>query len=77
MICNSWYQGLFEQIETLTRQPRRCPFPAEAEIFSEEVRELLYGKRGHENKYRILFTIRGELVVILFIHHTARKELEP
>jgi plasmid stabilization system protein ParE len=67
-----WYQGLFKRMETLTRQPTRCPRAAESDRFPEE---LLYGKR--KNKYRILFTIRNEDVVVLFVHHGARKELEP
>jgi plasmid stabilization system protein ParE len=69
-----WYQGLFERIETLTRQPRRCPLAAENAKHPEEIREILYGKRG--NKYRILFTIRDDTVVVLYIHHGARNELD-
>jgi plasmid stabilization system protein ParE len=70
-----WYQGLFKQIETLTRQPTRCPIAAESDKSPEVLRELLYGTR--KNKHRIIFTIRGDDVVILYIHHSARKELEP
>jgi plasmid stabilization system protein ParE len=70
-----WYQGLFRQMETLTRQPNRCPLAAESERFPEELRELLYGKRG--NKYRILFTIRNDDVFVLYVQHAAREELEP
>lgn len=70
-----WYQGLFKQIETLTRQPMRCPLAIENDRFPEEIRELLYVKRN--NKFRIIFTIRENTVVILFVHHGARKELEP
>jgi plasmid stabilization system protein ParE len=75
--AEGWYQGLFAQIETLTRHPRRCPVARESEKFPEEIRELLYGKRKQKNKYRILFTIREDLVVILYVHHSSRKELEP
>ncbi len=46
-----WYQGLFKQMETLTRQPTRCPRAAESDKFREELRELLYGKR--KNKCRV------------------------
>ena len=73
--ADRWYQGLFRHMETLTRQPQRCPRAAESDKFPEELRELLYGKR--KNKYRIIFTIRGDAVFVLFIHHAARKELEP
>ena len=70
-----WYEGLFKHMETLTRQPTRCPRAAESDRFSEELRELLYGSR--KNKHRIIFTIRGSDVVVLFVHNASRKELEP
>ncbi len=70
-----WYQGLFKQMETLTRQPSRCPLAAENRKFPFEIRELLYGKR--KNKYRIIFTARNDDVVVLYVHHGARTELEP
>lgn len=70
-----WYQGLFKQMETLTRHPLRCPRAAESDKFPEELRELLYGRR--KNKYRIIFTVRNEDVVVLYVHHAACKEIEP
>jgi len=70
-----WYQGLFKQMESLTRQPLRCPCAAESHKFHEQLRELLYGNR--KNKYRIIFAVRDDDVVVLFVHHAARAELEP
>ncbi len=43
----------------------------------EEIRELTYGQQKHKNKCRILFSIHEETVTILYVHHSARKELEP
>jgi plasmid stabilization system protein ParE len=74
--AEKWYQGLFEQIETLTKHPTRCPVARESSKFPEKIQELLYGKGRHKHKYRILFTVREESVVILCIHHSARKEIE-
>lgn len=73
----SWYQGLFEQIETLAKLPTRCPVAAESVKFADEVRELIYGKRRHKHKYRILFSIYDDLVLILTVQHTSRREYEP
>jgi plasmid stabilization system protein ParE len=73
--ADRWYQGLFKQMETLTRHPTRCPRAAESDKFPEELRQLLYGKG--KTKHRILFAIRNDDVVVLYIHHTSRKELEP
>jgi plasmid stabilization system protein ParE len=72
-----WYQGLFEQIDTLMHHPTRCPVAPESRRFAEEIRELTYCKKKRKNKYRILFSIDRETVTILYIHHSARKELEP
>jgi plasmid stabilization system protein ParE len=73
--ADRWYRGLFEQMETLTQHPLRCPLAAESDRFGEELRELLYGKRN--NKHRIVFAIRNKDVVVLHVHHAARKEFEP
>jgi plasmid stabilization system protein ParE len=70
-----WYQGLFKQMGTLTSQPLRCPRAAESDRFPEALHELLYGKG--RNKYRIIFAIRDNDVVVLFVHHAAREALEP
>jgi plasmid stabilization system protein ParE len=75
--AETWYQGLFKQIETLTQHPQRCPIARESSKFPEEIREMIYGKRKHKNKYRILFTIRQDTVAILYIHHSAREDIEP
>ncbi len=75
--AETWYEGLFKQIATLAKLPARCPVARESRKFPEEIRELIYGKAKHQHKYRILFTIRDDVVVILSVHHSSRKELEP
>jgi plasmid stabilization system protein ParE len=75
--AEQWYQELFKQIETLKRHPARCPIAAESSKFTEEIRELVFGKRRHKHKYRILFTTRKRVVTILYIYHSSRQELEP
>ncbi len=55
--------------------PKRCPLARENEYFSQEIRQLLYG-RGR-NSYRILFTIlegtEVSTVRILHIRHSAQQ----
>jgi plasmid stabilization system protein ParE len=70
-----WYQGLFEQMQSLIRHPTRSPRAAESDRFPCGLRELVYGKQN--NKHRIIFTIRDDDVVVLYVHHAARKDLEP
>jgi hypothetical protein len=50
-----WFRGLMNAIATLQEKPRRCGLAIEHEIFSEEVRQLLYGKA--KNIYRVLIVV--------------------
>ena len=75
--AEKWYQGLFKQIETLTKFPARCPVARESRKFDEQIQELIYGKGRHKHKYRILFVIREDVVSILYVYHSSRKEVEP
>jgi plasmid stabilization system protein ParE len=75
-VAERWLAGLRKSINTLARQPRRCPLAAESGKFPVEVRELLHG-RIKTGKYRILFRIDGDTISILYVRHTARNELEP
>jgi plasmid stabilization system protein ParE len=72
--AEKWYRGLFEKIETLKKYPRRCPRAPESEDYGEELLYLTYGKRG--GVYRILFTIRDDVIRIVALHHGARGSIE-
>jgi plasmid stabilization system protein ParE len=56
--ASQWYSRLIQAIESLSQMPKRCPLARENEYFSQEIRQLLYG-RGR-NSYRVLFTILEE-----------------
>jgi plasmid stabilization system protein ParE len=68
-----WYQGLFQRIETLATHPERCPVAPEGRASGEQVRQLLYGRRG--GAYRILFVIRDDVIRIVAVRHGARQPL--
>ncbi|MEM9214851.1 MAG: type II toxin-antitoxin system RelE/ParE family toxin [Cyanobacteria bacterium P01_F01_bin.150] len=68
--ADRWFRGLMNTIATLQEKPRRCSLAVENDVFPEEVRQLLYGKA--RSVYRILFTIRGDMVFILFVRHAAQ-----
>ena len=61
----SWYDGLRRAIDTLSEAPTRCPKAPENETSRREIRHLLYGNKPHV--YRILFTIRKDVVTILHV----------
>jgi plasmid stabilization system protein ParE len=66
-----WYFDMTERIESLQNNPYRCSLAPESSFFPEEIRQLLF------EKYRILFTVRGEEVHVLHIRHSARDTLKP
>lgn len=73
--ADAWLARLYKAIATLERQPLRCPLAEENDRFPEEIRVLLHGKR--HAKYRIVFTVREDAVVVLYVRHSARDELQP
>lgn len=56
-----WFAGMQDAISSLSSLPSRCPLVPENSRFSSETRQLLYGRR---HVYRILFTIRNDIVVV-------------
>lgn len=68
-----WYRGLRHAIDSLAVFPARCAVAPEDTHFTEEIRHLLYGRR--RGVYRILFTLRGETVVVLAIRHGSQQPL--
>jgi plasmid stabilization system protein ParE len=75
--ASQWYSGLLQAIESLSKMPKRCSLARENKYFSQEIRQLLYG-RGR-NSYRVLFTIfEGQdlsTVRILHIRHASQQTI--
>ncbi|MFN6559546.1 MAG: type II toxin-antitoxin system RelE/ParE family toxin [Nostoc sp. ChiSLP01] len=75
--ASQWYAGLLLTIESLSQMPMRCSLARENAYFSQEIRQILYG-RGR-NSYRVLFTIlEGQeisTVRILHIRHASQQTL--
>ena len=70
-----WSRGLFERIDALQTFPLRCPAAPETGPLGVPMRELLYGKR--QNIYRVLFEVRGDLIVIHNVRHSAGRPEDP
>ncbi len=68
-----WVRDIRGKVETLKTNPKRCPVYPDSEAYGEEVRLLLYGKQ--HGIYRILFAIRGNVVHVLTVRHSARLSL--
>ncbi|MDJ0734584.1 MAG: type II toxin-antitoxin system RelE/ParE family toxin [Nostocaceae cyanobacterium] len=62
-----------DTIATLQEKPRRCALAPENDVFTEEIRQLIYGKS--RSKYRILFTTRENTVFVLHVRHSSQAPL--
>lgn len=75
--ASQWYSGLLQAIGSLSQMPSRCSLARENRYFSQEIRQLLYG-RGR-NSYRVLFTILEKqdvsTVRILHIRHASQQTI--
>lgn len=67
-----WYDGLIAAIKALSKLPLRYPFAPETRLglVDFEVRQLLYGKNYW--KYRVLYAVEKDRVVIAHVRHGAR-----
>jgi len=61
-----WYYGIREAIRDLASSAEECGPAYEDSFFAEKIRHRLHGS------YKILFTIRGDLVHILYIRHQSQ-----
>lgn len=68
-----WARAIRLGIATLKTQPLRCPVDPDSEAFGEDVRVLLHGRR--RGVYRVLFMVRGDVVHVLTIRHSAQRRL--
>ncbi len=72
-VAMRWLRGIRSKINTLKTTPHRCPIDPDSAVYGQEVRVLLYGKR--HGVYRVLFTIRGDAVLVLTVRHSAQRRL--
>ena len=72
--ADQWFRDLMDSIATLQDKPKRCALARENENFTEEIRQLIYGKS--RNKYRIIFTVKEQIVYILYVRHSAQSKIE-
>jgi plasmid stabilization system protein ParE len=72
-IALRWVLGIRSKIASLKSNPQRCPIDPDSTAYGEVVRVMLHGKR--HGKYRVLFTVRGDIVHVLTVRHSARQSL--
>ena len=71
-----WYEGFSMGIDSLRESPERLSLADENPEFAYELRELHYGL-GARPTHRAVYTIVGEIVVVLTVRHAAQKPIQP
>ena len=69
-----WNDSIRARIRTLAKNPEMWPEADEASSVGLDLRVLLFGRYRHK-KYRILFTIDGDIVNVLRVRHAAQDYL--
>lgn len=65
--ATNWLDAVEVALASLATRPQRCRAAPEAELIGAKVRQLML------DKYRILFVIEGDTVVLLHVRHGARQ----
>ncbi|MBI2825645.1 MAG: type II toxin-antitoxin system RelE/ParE family toxin [Planctomycetia bacterium] len=71
-----WYNAFADAIRSLSQNPERCALSFESVAFRFEIRDLVFGV-GKRPTHRAVFSIRGNMVVVVAVRHLAQKELQP
>ena len=66
-----WFERFENSILRLSNFPKRCPVETKLSSRRQTIRKLVFGTTRH--KYRVYFTIRAEVVMVLHIRHGSRK----
>ena len=64
-----WEASLRTATSKLSAMSRRCPIVSESAFFGREVRRLAHGR------YRVLYAVERDRIVILRVRHGARRRL--
>lgn len=72
--AEKWLSGLGHATRSLERLPERCGLAPDHAFFRRAVREHVFGSRS--GRYRLLFEIRGDTVIVLRVRHAAQSPLQ-
>jgi plasmid stabilization system protein ParE len=67
-----WLDRLERSILALSQMPERCPLEPALSSKHREVRKLLFGTTRY--RYRVYYTIAGDIVWVLHIRHSSRQK---
>jgi plasmid stabilization system protein ParE len=65
-----WLSRFESELQSLSRNPKRCPRAPEDGLVAAEIRQFIFGRRS--GAFRVLFTVVEHEVRILHIRRAAR-----
>ena len=74
--ADRWYNAFADAIESLSSNPDRHGISGEKDRFPYEIRDLYFGI-GRGRTHLAVFTIRGDMVLVLAVRHLAQRDLTP
>lgn len=75
-VARRWYESYTKAVDKLRTRPLACGLAYESPHFKDEIRHLLFWI-STRRKYRALFTIRGDEVVILTVRAPGERPVSP
>lgn len=63
-----WLDRFESSLQALSVRPERCPIAPEGDLVERTIRQFMFGKGV--GKFRVLFAIQGEHVLILHIRRS-------
>ena len=75
-VARRWYESYMRAVERLRTFPLACGLAYENPFFAEELRHLLFGIQP-KRRYRALFVVRGDEVVILAVGAPGERPVQP
>lgn len=70
MTAKRWLQGLYDAIDSLEEEPRRCAYARENDRFEQELRKLVY------KSTRLVFVVEGQDVFVVAAPHAHADDLK-
>jgi len=70
--AEKWFAEFAAKLQTLAENPERRPRARESRQMPFELRELLFGQR---RQWRVLFTVRQDIVFVMAIRHAAQEDV--
>jgi plasmid stabilization system protein ParE len=72
LTAEKWFTEFAAKLQTLAANPERCAQARESRQMPFELRELLFGRR---RQWRILFTLRQDIVLVMAIRNAAQDDI--